>query len=69
MPVPHQGVDLIHSCIIILLVRVEFVVEVVSCTLLGESKVGGEVVDAVAHYLLLLVQRPLSTKEVALCDE
>ena len=40
MSVPHQ---------------VELVVEVVSCTLLGESQVDGEVVDAVAHSLLLLV--------------
>ena len=53
MPVPHQGADLVHSCIIFLLVRVELVVEVVSCTLLGESQVGGEVVDAVAHSLVL----------------
>ena len=55
MLVPHQGADLVHSCIILLLVRVELVVEVVPCTLLGESQVGGEVVDAVAHSLLLLV--------------
>ena len=55
MSVPHQGADLIHSCIILLLVRVELVVEVVSCTLFGESQVGGEVVDGVAHSLLLLV--------------
>ena len=51
MPVPHQGADLVHSCIILLLVSVEFVVEVVP------------------HCLLLWVQSPLSTKEVALCDE
>ena len=68
MPVPHQGAYLIHSCIILLLVSVKLVVEVVSCTLLGESQVGGEVVDAVAHCLLLLMQRSLSTKEVALGD-
>ena len=48
---------------------VELVVEVVSCTLLGESQVGGEVVDAVTHCLLLLMQRSLCTKEVALGDE
>ena len=66
MPVPHQGADLFHSCIIFFLVRVELVVEVVSCTLLGESQVGGEVVDAVIHCLLLLMQRSLCTKEVAL---
>ena len=51
-----------------MLVFVELVVEVVSCTLLGESQVGGEVVDAVAHCLLLLMQRSLCTKEVALGD-
>ena len=55
MPVPHQGADLVHSCIILLFVRVELVVDVVSCMLLGESQVGGEVVDAVAHSFLLLV--------------
>ena len=68
MSVPHQGADLVHSCIILLLVRVKLVVEVVSCTLLGESQVGGEVVDAVVHCLLLLMQRSLCTKEVALGD-
>ena len=40
----------------------------VSCTLLGESQVGGEVVDAVAHCLLFLMQSSLCTKEVAVCD-
>ena len=65
---PHQGADLVHSCIIFLLVSVELVVEVVSCMLLGESQVGGEVVDAVAYCLLFLVQRSLCTKEVALGD-
>ena len=69
MPVPHQGADLVHSCIIFLLVRVELVVEVVSCTLLGESQVGGEVVNGVGHHLLLLMQRSLCTEEVALGDE
>ena len=69
MPVDQQSSDLVHSCIILLLVRVELVVEVVSCTLLGESQVGGEVVDAVVHCLLLLMQRSLCTKEVALGDE
>ena len=68
MSVSHQGADLVHSCIIFLLVRVEFVVEVVSCTLLGESQVGGEVVDAFTHCLLLLMQSTLCTKEVALGD-
>ena len=68
MPVPHQGADLVHSCIILLLVRIKLVVEVVSCTLLGESQVGGEVVDAFVHSLLLLMQRSLCTKEVALGD-
>ena len=69
MSVPHQGADLVHSCIIFLLVRVELVVEVVSCTLLGESQVGGEVVYAVTHRLLLLMQSTLCTKEVALGGE
>ena len=69
MPVPHQGADLVHSCIILLLVCVELVVEVVSCTSLGESQVGGEVVDAVGHRLLLLMQCSLCTKEVALGDK
>ena len=55
MPVPHQGADLVHSCIIFLLVRVELLIEVVSCTLLGESQVGGEVVNVVVRSLLLLV--------------
>ena len=68
MAVPHQGADLVHSCIIFLLVRVELVIEVVSCTLLGESQVGGEVVDAVVHCLLRLMQRSLCTEEVALGD-
>ena len=68
MPVPHQGADLVHSCIILLLVRVELGVEVVSCTLLEELQVGGEVVDAFAHCFLLLMQTTLCTKEVALCD-
>ena len=69
MPVPHQGADLVHSCTILLFVRVELVVDVVSCMLLGESQVGGEVVDAVIHCLLLLTKRSLCTKEVALGDE
>ena len=47
---------------------VEFVVEVVPCTLLGESQVGGEVVDAFTHCLLLLMKSTLCTKEVALGD-
>ena len=47
---------------------VELVVEVVPCTLLGESQVGGEVVDAVTHGLLFLMQSTLCTKEVALGD-
>ena len=55
-------------CIILLLVRVELVVEVVLGTLLGELQVGGEVVDAFVHSLLLLMQRSLYTKEVALGD-
>ena len=60
--------NLVHPCVILLLVIVELVVEVVSCTLLGESQVGGEVVDAFTHCLLLLMQSTLCTKEVALGD-
>ena len=60
--------NLVHSCIILVLVFVELVVEVVPCTLLGEAQVGGEVVDAVAHCLLLLMQSSLCTEEVALGD-
>ena len=44
-------------------------VKVVSCALLGESQVGGEVVGAVSHGLLLLMQSTLCTKEVTLGDE
>ena len=51
----QQGADLVHSCIVLLLVSVELVVEVVSCMLLGESQVGGEVVDAVVHCLFLFM--------------
>ena len=64
----QQGTDLVHPCIVLLLVSVELVVEVVLRTLLGESQVGSEVVDAVSHSLLLLIQCPLCTKEVALGD-
>ena len=60
--------NLIHSCVILLFVVIDLVVEVVSCTLLGESQVGGEVVDAFTHCLLLLMQSTLCTKEVALSD-
>ena len=67
--VHQQSADLVHPCIVLLLVSVELVVEVVLCMLLGESQVGGEVVDAVGHSLLLLMQRSLYTKEVALGDE
>ena len=48
---------------------VELVVEVVPCTLLGKSQVGGKVVDAGTHSLLLLMQSTLCTKEVTLGDE
>ena len=68
MAVHQQGTYLVHSCIILLLVVVELVVEIVPCTLLRESQVGGEVVDAFAHCLLLLMQSMLCTKEVALGD-
>ena len=68
MVVHQQSTNLVHSCIVLLFVSVELVVKVVSCTLLGESQVGGRVVDAFAHCLLLLMQSLLCTKEVALCD-
>ena len=58
--------DLVHPCIILLLVIVELVVEVVPCMLLGKSQVGDKVVDAFTHGLLLLMQSTLCTKEVAL---
>ena len=48
--------NLVHSCIILVLLFVDLVVEVVSYTLLEESQVGGEIVDAVSHCLLLLMQ-------------
>ena len=60
--------NLVHSCIILLLVVVELVVEVLSCALLEKSQVGGEVVDAFTHCLLLLMQSTLCSKEVALGD-
>ena len=51
-----------------MLVFVELVVEVVSCSLLRELQVGGEIVDAVIHSLLFLMQSSLCTEEVALGD-
>ena len=51
-----------------MLVFVELVVEVVSCALLGESQVGGKVVDAVAQCLLFLMQSSLCAEEVVLGD-
>ena len=60
--------NLVCSCVVLLLVVVELVVEVVPCMLLGESQVGGEVVDVFTHCLLLLMQSTLCTKEVALSD-
>ena len=68
MAVHQQGTNLVHSCVILVLVFIELMVEVVSCMLLGESQVGGEIVDAVAHCLLFLMQSSLCTKEVALGD-
>ncbi len=59
---------LIHSCIVLLFVSVELVVKVIYWSLLGESQVGGKIVDAVTHCLLLLMQSSLCTKEVALGD-
>ena len=58
--------NIVHSCIILLFVSIELVVKVVSWSLLGESQVGGEIVDAVAHCLLFLMQSSLCTEEVAL---
>ena len=66
--VGQPSTNLVHSCIILFLVVIELVVEIVSCALLGESQVGGELVDAFTHCLLLLMQSTLCTKEVALCD-
>ena len=68
MAVHQQGTNLIHSCIVLLFVSVEIVVKVVSCSLLGESQVSGEIVHAVSHCLLFLVQSSLCTEEVALDD-
>ena len=64
----QQGPDLVHSCIVLLFVSVELVVEVFSCFLLGESQVGGDIFDAIAHCLLFLMQISLCTEEVALGD-
>ena len=69
MSVHQQGAYFYHPCIVLLLVRVKLVVEVVLGRLLGESQVGGEVVDAFVHSLLILMQRSLCTKEVAIGDE
>ena len=66
--VEQQSTNLVHSCVVLLLVIVNLVVEVVPCTLLGESQVSGEVVDAFTHGLLLLMQSTLCTKEVVLGD-
>ena len=66
--VEQQSTNLVHSCVILLLVVVEIVVEVISCVLLGESQVGGEVVDAFIHCLLLLMPSTLRTKDVDLSD-
>ena len=60
--------NLVHSCIVLLFFFIELVVEVVSCTLLGMSQVGGEMVDAVAQCLLFLMQSLFCTEEVALGD-
>ena len=68
MAVHQQGTNLVHSCIVLLFVSVELVVEVVSCSLLGESQVGGKIVDVFTHSFLLLMQSTLCTKEVALGD-
>ena len=61
--------NLVHPCVILLLVIIELVVEVIPRTLLGKSQVGGKVVDAFTHSLLLLMQSTLCTEEVTLGDE
>ena len=58
--------NLVHSCLALLFLFIELVVEVVSCTLLGLSQVSGKVVDAVAQCLLFLMQSSLCTEEVVL---
>ena len=68
MAVHQQGTDLVHSWIVLLFVSIELVVEVVSCSLLEVSQVGGEFVVAVAHCLLFLMQSSLCTEEVVLGD-
>ena len=68
MAVHQQCTNLAHSSIVLLFVCVELVVEVVSCSLLGESQVSGEIFDAVGHCLLFLMQSYLCTEEVALGD-
>lgn len=67
--VDQQSANLVHPCVILLLVIVKLVVEVVPCTLLRKSQVSGKVVDAFTHSLLLLMQSTLCTKEVTLGDE
>ena len=67
--VEQQRTNFIHPLVILLLAIVELVVEVVPCMLLGKSQVGGKVVDAFTHNLLLLMQITLCTKEVTLGDE
>ena len=66
--VEQQSTNVVHSCIVLLFVSVELVVKVVSCSLLRELQVGGEIVDAVIHSLLFLMQSSLCTEEVALGD-
>ena len=58
--------NLVHSCVVLLFLFIELVVEVVSCTLLGVSQVGGEVVNAVTQCLLFLMQNSLCTEEAVL---
>ena len=67
--VEQQSTNFVHPYAILLLVIVELVVEVVPCTLLRKLQVGGKVVDAFTHSLLLLMQSTLCTKEVTLSDE
>ena len=51
-----------------MLVFIELVVEVVSCTLIREAPVGGDIVDAFTQCLSFLMQSSLCTVEVVLGD-
>ena len=68
MAIDQQGTNIIHSCVAFLFLFIELVVEVVSCMLLEESQVDGEMVNAVAQCLFFLVQTLLCAEEVVLGD-